>query len=152
MTLTQRARYITFLSIFSILSFFHVNYAQPQPMDEMQEVLEREITLLDHAILESIDATDKKENEVHPDEEKSNEVNDSEEKENHSQKDQSEVADQEYFQHFWIKIQLSAGFSLPGFATFQIVPSVELLWRRYNPDGWDTYHPPERDRRRSANL
>ncbi|MEO5970760.1 MAG: hypothetical protein ABIQ95_12610 [Bdellovibrionia bacterium] len=46
-----------------------------------------------------------------------------------------------YFQNFWLRVRLPLGFSIPSLVNFQIIPELELLFRRDIPAGWQKYHP-----------
>ena len=46
-----------------------------------------------------------------------------------------------YFRAFLLRARFQAGFSVPGFAKFVVVPEAEFVWQRDWPDGWAAYAP-----------
>ncbi len=42
---------------------------------------------------------------------------------------------------FWLRVRAKVGLTVPGFANFEVIPDVEMLWEREVPDGWETYKP-----------
>ncbi|MEO5971557.1 MAG: hypothetical protein ABIQ95_16655 [Bdellovibrionia bacterium] len=47
------------------------------------------------------------------------------------------------FKNLWVRIRPRVIFGLPGMATIQIIPDVEMLWQKQNPTGWVIYRPDE---------
>lgn len=45
------------------------------------------------------------------------------------------------FRRFWLRLRPRVGLHVPGFATFDVIPEVEMLWEKDLPDGWETYRP-----------
>ncbi len=54
---------------------------------------------------------------------------------------QSEEDEAFMFRRFWLRLRPRAGLHVPGFATFDVVPEIEMLWERDLPNGWETYRP-----------
>jgi hypothetical protein len=46
-----------------------------------------------------------------------------------------------YFRTFLLRTRFQAGFQIPGFVKFVVVPEVEMVWQRDFPDGWGAYAP-----------
>ena len=53
-----------------------------------------------------------------------------------------DTADDTYMlRRFWLRLRPKAGLKVPGFATFEVIPEIEMLWEKELPDGWETYRP-----------
>jgi hypothetical protein len=48
-------------------------------------------------------------------------------------------ADLYFFRRFWLRIRARIERDIPGLAGFAVIPEVELLWERPNPNGWENY-------------
>ncbi len=46
-----------------------------------------------------------------------------------------------FFRRFWLRLRPKVGLKVPGFATFEVIPEVEMLWEKEAPEGWETYKP-----------
>lgn len=54
---------------------------------------------------------------------------------------QSAALEQWFLDQFTLRIRAQVGFEVEGFATFQVVPEMELVWQRSNPEGWINFKP-----------
>ncbi len=56
--------------------------------------------------------------------------------------DEAHARNDDFFlRRFWLRLRPRAGLKVPGFATFEVVPEVEMLWEKETPDGWEIYRP-----------
>lgn len=46
-----------------------------------------------------------------------------------------------YMRRFWFRIRAKFGIEVPGFADFEVIPDLEMLWEKEPPNGWEIYHP-----------
>lgn len=44
-----------------------------------------------------------------------------------------------FFKRFWLRIRARIERDIPGLAGFAVVPEIEILWEKQNPDGWEGY-------------
>jgi hypothetical protein len=53
----------------------------------------------------------------------------------------SQTEDGYFLRRFWLRVRPYVDIEVPGFAGFEVIPEVEMLWEKNTPEGWEIYRP-----------
>ena len=46
-----------------------------------------------------------------------------------------------FFRRFWLRLRPRVERDIPIFASFSVVPEIQLLWEKQTPQNWEIYKP-----------